>query len=277
MPSLSAALVNLLKTGVGPRDTGSPDSSPVRRIRTGSDLYLSITIGAFGIAAVYLSVAAFIGIALAVFALLYQPPAKETTIAATSSWPDRNALVAVSVAGLIWGLFNAGLAAVFSFGPSMLAERGWSAAAAGSVTSIVLWLAVISVPLGGFLADRSGRPDMILAAGCLIGAVAMIALPRSDSVLMIVTVYGLIIGLPAGPIMSLPARVLRPQTRSLGMGVFYTLYYGTMMLGPVIAGACANWSGSAASAFDFGAATLVACPLLLWAYYRLPAATPNIA
>jgi len=232
---------------------------------------------AFGIAAVYLSVAAFIGIALAFFALLYQPPAKETTIAATSSWPDRNALVAVIVAGLIWGLFNAGLAAVFSFGPSMLAERGWSAAAAGSVTSIVLWLAVISVPLGGFLADRSGRPDMILAAGCLIGAVAMIALPRSDSVLMIVTVYGLIIGLPAGPIMSLPARVLRPQTRSLGMGVFYTLYYGTMMLGPVIAGACANWSGSAASAFDFGAATLLACPLLLWAYYRLPAATPNIA
>ncbi len=232
---------------------------------------------ASGIDAVYFSVAAFIGIALAVFALLYRPPTKVTTVAATSAWPDRSAFVAVIVAGLIWGFFNAGFATVFSFGPSMLAERGWSAAAAGSVTSIVLWVAVISVPLGGFLADRSGRPNIILIAGCLIGAVAMIALPRSDSVLMTVTVYGLIIGLPAGPIMSLPARVLRPQTRSLGMGVFYTLYYGTMMLGPVLAGACARWSGSAAGAFDFGAATLLVCPILLWAYYRLPATAPNIA
>ncbi len=231
--------------------------------------------GASGIGAVYLAVAASIAVALAVFALLYHPPAKETIIAATSSWPDRNALMAVIVAGLIWGLFNVGFATVFSFGPSMLAERGWSAAAAGSITSIVLWLAVLSVPLGGLLADRSGRPNLILVAGCVVGALAMIALPRSDSVVLIVTIYGLIIGLPAGPIMSLPARVLRPQTRSLGMGVFYTLYYGTMMLGPAVAGACAKWSGSITSAFDFGAATLLACPLLLWGFYRLPRPMPN--
>jgi len=232
---------------------------------------------ASGIGAVYLAVAASIAVALAVFALLYHPPAKETTIAATSSWPDRNALMAVIVAGLIWGLFNVGFATVFSFGPSMLADRGWSAAAAGSITSIVLWLAVVSVPLGGLLADRSGRPNLILIGGCVVGALAMIALARSDSVLLIVTIYGVIIGLPAGPIMSLPARVLRPQTRSLGMGVFYTLYYGTMMLGPALAGACAKWSGSITSAFDFGGATLLACPLLLMGFYRLPRSMPNSA
>ena len=63
--------------------------------------------------------------------------------------------------------------------------------------------------------------------------------------------------------MSLPARVLQPATRAIGMGVFYTLYYATMMLGPIIGGAAAKWTGSAAAAFDFGAAVLVACPLLL--------------
>ncbi len=42
---------------------------------------------------------------------------------------------------------------------------------------------------------------------------------------------------PAGrPIMSLPARVLQPATRAIGMGIFYTVYYGTMMLGPVVGG-----------------------------------------
>jgi hypothetical protein len=44
-----------------------------------------------------------------------------------------------------------------------------------------------------------------------------------------------------------------------------------MMLGPVVAGACAKWTGSAAAAFDFGAAVILACPLLLWGFNRIPA------
>jgi two-component system sensor histidine kinase/response regulator len=44
-------LANLLKTGVDPDDPGSPDSPPVRRIRTGSGLYFSIIVGVFGIVA----------------------------------------------------------------------------------------------------------------------------------------------------------------------------------------------------------------------------------
>ena len=82
-------------------------------------------------------------------------------------------------AGLIWGLFNVGFATIFSFGPSMLVERGWSIAAAGSAISIVLWLAVFSFPLGGFLADRTKRPQTILVAGCIVFALLMLVLPRS--------------------------------------------------------------------------------------------------
>ena len=63
--------------------------------------------------------------------------------------------------------------------------------------------------------------------------------------------------------MSLPARVLQPATRAIGMGLFYTMYYAAMMLGPVFGGACAKWFGSAAAAFDFGAAVLLACPVIL--------------
>jgi hypothetical protein len=37
---------------------------------------------------------------------------------------DRNAAIAMIAAGLIWGLFNVGFAVIFSFGPSMLVERG---------------------------------------------------------------------------------------------------------------------------------------------------------
>ena len=59
------------------------------------------------------------------------------------------------------------------------------------------------------------------------------------------------------------------------MGLFYTLYYAAMMVGPMIAGSAAKWSGSAATAFDVGAAMLVVCPLLLWVFNRIAAASPH--
>ena len=173
---------------------------------------------------------------------------------ATSVRLDRSAVIAVVVAGLIWGFFNIGFAVIFTFGPSMLVERGWSISAAGSIISIVLWLSVFSVPCGGFLADRTKRPQSVLVAGSILLAILMLALPRSNAVVLIVIGLGLVSGLPAGPIMSLPARALAPATRAIGMGVFYTVYYAAMMLGPVTGGAYAKWAGSAAAAFDFGAA-----------------------
>jgi predicted MFS family arabinose efflux permease len=178
--------------------------------------------------------------------------------------------------GLIWGLFNVGFAVIFSFGPSMLVERGWSIAAAGSTISIVLWLAVISVPLGGLVADRTKRPELVLVLSCIVFAILMTALPRSNSVVLIVVALGLISGQPAGPIMSLPARVLRPATRAIGMGLFFTVFYASMMLGPIVAGACAKWAGSAAAAFDFGAAAILACPVLLWGFNRIPVLLPRV-
>jgi MFS family permease len=230
---------------------------------------------AYGVGAVYLTVAALIGLGFVLLAAAYRPPSNSVATAASSARLDRSAVVAVVTAGLIWGLYNVGFAMIFSFGPSMLVERGWSIASAGSTISIVLWLAVLSVPLGGVFADRSGRPEFVLVAGCIVFAMLMVALPRSDLVISTVVALGLVCGQPAGPILSLPARVLQPATRAIGMGLFYTLYYATMMLGPVLGGACAKWAGSVTAAFDFGAAVILACPLLLWGFNRIPAIIPR--
>jgi len=240
-------------------------------------LSLPLIGSAYGVGTVYLAVVALIGFALLLLAVAYQPPANSVTTAATSARLDRNAAIAVIAAGLIWALYNVGFAMIFSFGPSMLVERGWSIAAAGSIISIVLWLTVVSVPLGGFLADRTKRPEFILVAGAIVFAMLMVALPRSGAVALTVVALGLISGLPAGPIMSLPARVLQPATRAIGMGLFYTVFYACMMLGPVVAGACAKWAGSAAAAFDFGALMILACPLILWGFNRIPADVPKTA
>ncbi len=225
----------------------------------------------WGLSAVYLAVAAFIICGIALIALLYRSPPEAAAVSTSTSGLDRRTVLAVIVAGLIWGLFNIGFAVVFSFGPSMLVERGWSIAAAGSAISIVLWVAVFSVPFGGYLADRTGRPQTILVTAALVSAGLMILLPRTDAVILTVAALGLISGQPAGPIMSLPAKVLQPATRAIGMGLFFTMFYGAMMLGPIVAGALSKWSGNTAAAFDFGAAAILLCTMLLWVFNRIVA------
>jgi cyanate permease len=207
--------------------------------------------------------------------MTYSPPRGLAASAAVSARPDFRTTLAVIVAGLIWGLFNVGFAVIFSFGPTMLVERGWTIAEAGSVISIVLWLAVISVPMGGFISDRLKRPQAVLVAGSLVTTALMLSFAHTDAVIATVIALGLISGQPAGPIMSLPARVLQPQTRAIGMGVFYTVYYGVMALGPIIAGAAAKWTGNAASAFDFGALMVLACLPSLWAFNAITARKPS--
>jgi MFS family permease len=232
----------------------------------------------YGVDAAQLGVAAYIACGIALLAALYRPPPDSAgTPTATSGRLDRNATFAVIAAGLIWGLFNVGFAMIVSFGPSLLVEHGWSIAEAGSTISLMLWISVFSVPLGGFLADRTGRPGTIIVASLIVSAVLMVLLPRSGAVVSIVVALGLTSGLPAGPIMSLPARVLQPQTRAIGMGVFFTMFFGCMMLGPVVGGALAKWAGSTAAAFDFGAAMILLCPVLLRGFNRIAADNSSTA
>lgn len=223
---------------------------------------------AYGAGAVFLVAGALtaIGIVLITF---YQSPPGATASATGSGRLDPLALLAVIVAGAIWGLYNVGFAMIFSFGPSLLAERGWSIAAAGSAISLVMWLSVISVPAGGYLADRFKRPFVLAIAASLVVAGLLAWLTRSDAVITILVLIGLFGGLPAGPIMSLAARVLVPETRAIGMGVFYTLFYAAMMLGPAVAGRLAKSAGTAAVALDLGALTVLACPPLMWLFERI--------
>jgi MFS family permease len=223
---------------------------------------------AYGASAVFFAVAALIAAGIALI-MVYRPPKTSVAGRPSAARLDKSAILAAAVAGLIWGLFNVGFAMILSFGPSLLVERGWTIAGAGSVVSIVLWLSVLSVALGGFVADRLTQPQTILVAGSILFAGLMLLRAHTSIIVPTVIAIGLISGLPAGPIMSLPARVLQPATRAIGMGIFYTVYYAAMMLGPIIGGGAAKSTGSAAAAFDIGAVVLVACPLLLLLFNRI--------
>ena len=196
---------------------------------------------------------------LAAFASLYQAPALAPAGSETRSNPTGSTMAAIVVAGSVWGLYNAAISMIFSFGGLVLSEKGWAAGPASQTTSIVLWLTAISVPLGGILADRTGRPREVMIAGFVLFAALLVAAAQSSEVVLSLTALGLLCGISAGPIMSLPARVLTAPARNAGMGIFYGLFYLMVVLAPLVAGWAAAQAGEARIAFHLGAAMLCLC------------------
>lgn len=206
---------------------------------------------AVGLRGAYLLAAAATVIGMALLTV-YRPPAGAHNAGHTGAAPAGRALVAIVVIGVIWGAFNAAVSMVFSFGNSVLTERGWTLAAAGGATSLALWCGVVSVPFGGWLADRTGRHATVLIGGCLGFALMLVAAARTEAVFPAFVVLGLFWGLPAGPIMSLPARVLTVQTRATGMGIFWTVFYLFVVAAPWIGGQMSAAMGTAQAAFGLG-------------------------
>ena len=221
---------------------------------------------AYGVPAVYLISSAAVALGFITFAALYRSPPAAAESVQAGAVPTGRALAAVVVAGLIWSLFNVAFAMIFGFGPAMLAERGWSVAAAGSAVSVVMWLTILSVPAGGFLADWTKRHIAFIVWGGVLFAAALVFATRTEATIASFVVLGIVCGLPAGAIMSLPARVLEPATRAVGMGIFFTVFYAGMFVAPAIAGWLAVRLGGASAAFDFGAVALLGASLLGWAF-----------
>lgn len=233
-------------------------------------IVLPIVAGLGGVAAVGMTTAVVAALGLVLLGLLYASPAGQSS-AAGGVWPAGAALQAVIVAGCIWGLYNAALSMVFGYGTALLTERGWSLTAAGSATSLVLWMVAISVPLGGIVADRTGRPREIMLAGFALFGIVLVIAARSEAVVFWFVLLGLVGGLSAGPIMALPTRVLDARARAAGMGLYFLMFYVMVVAGPIVAGRLAEQIGTSRITFDFGAAMLVVCVGLYWLYGRLQA------
>ena len=210
--------------------------------------------GSGGVFAAYALEAVMAGIGLLALLVFYRSPDQPTnTSVIKGEFPKGLAFAAIVSAGFVWGLFNASLAIVFSFAPTLLVERGWTLASAGASTSIVMFAVMATGIFGGFLADRTGRPATILLFTTLAFIALLVAFPRLDGNVFIIAAIGCAAGLSVGPIMTLPTNAMVPQTRGMGMGLFYTIYYLCFSATPWISGKIIVSTG-VARVFDFGAA-----------------------
>ncbi|HEU5196011.1 MAG TPA: MFS transporter [Methylomirabilota bacterium] len=171
--------------------------------------------------------------------------------------------------GFAWGCFNASLVTIIAFGPSLLMTRGMALGDAGFVVSLAIWLTMISVPLGGFLSDKLGRPTLVIVVGSLVAAGATLLLPLWSHAVLAFAVVGLAVGPPPGPIMALVPRAVTPERVTSTYGVFYTVFYLMMALIQPIAGLVRDRAGDPAAPIVFAALVMTATVVGLGVFRRL--------
>lgn len=186
---------------------------------------------------------------------LYEPPRR--TLPTKSGGPERLNLrewALIACAGCAWSVFNAGYVVYLTFAPKVLEAAGQSVLQAAGIVSIASWVMIFSGALCGQIADRFGRHNLILAIcmGAAIAALALIGIPGFG--LPSSLLFGLIGMAPAGVIMALTGRMVRPERRAFGMGVFLTFYHAVMMIVPPFAGALFDATGSTAGPIHLGMA-----------------------
>jgi len=212
---------------------------------------------------------AAIGCALVV-ALHRAPRAAAAPVETARASLARDEWAMLALASLPWLLYNAAFQILLSFVPSFLVEGGMGVAGAGRVVAVTTAMYVISVQAGGVVLRRARRPDRVCQVAIACWCATMVFLAAGGAPLPWLVAGGLIGGLPAAALVSMPAEVLRPEVRNLGMGVFYTIYYVGCALLPPLAGLLYDRRGGAA-ALAFAALVALACVPLVWTFHRATA------
>jgi MFS family permease len=224
-----------------------------------------------GLTAVFATTVAFAGLSFALVATFYRPaPGASRLSKASLAAISRDEWVLLGLAGAAWMLFNVVYASFATFLPAWLVEQGVPAARANLTTGVNSLLIIIGVPLGGYLAQRAGRPALFAALSLGAACVSIGALLAFGPHPGLLLASGLLIGLPVGFIASMPAQFLRPQTRATGAGVWSTIFYLGMGLLPGPIGLAAQRYGttSAVLVIAIGLALVAALATLAFPVLR---------
>lgn len=207
-------------------------------------------------------------LALALVATVYSAPPGSARGPQPATGPATSRLSAyelrgIILAGCVWCLYNIAFILTLSFAPVYLLSQGLTLAAAGAIVSLASWLVIPALPLGAWLAERIGRPVATIVV--TFGAIAVLIwmIPLTNLYLPIFALIGIIFGPAGGLVMALPAQVLKPANRAVGMGIFFTIYYAGMGIFPAIAGLARDLTGSPAAPLVIAGAAILFALLAL--------------
>ena len=216
-------------------------------------------------AVVVTALAAALGLRLM---LLYRSAPGGAAGTARAALGGRDLRLSIS-AGFAWGCFNASLVAIIAFGPGLLLARGAPLADAGRVVSLAIWVTMLSVPLGGLITDKLGRPTLLIVTGSLVAAGTVLLIPVLGHAVLAFCLVGFVIGAPPGGLMALLPRALPPERLATGLGVFYTVFYVMMAATQPAAGLVRDVVGDPAAPIVFAAAVMAATVIGLAIFRRI--------
>lgn len=224
--------------------------------------------GMLSIAAIFCAVG---GLLLWIGSQNHNPVGASSTIQVERAGISRHEFILVSLAAMVWLLFNANLIIVVSFAPAYLTTIGFDVAAAGRLASIGTWLGILSVPLSGLIVQRWISAKIFIPSTFLAGIAATFAIVCLEAPLIGFIAFGIFAWAPAGPIFALPVGVLKKANRAIGMGLYLSYYYLGIGIFPSIAGYILDQSGDPTAPIIFAAWLLVGALLMLvlfWVFER---------
>lgn len=221
--------------------------------------------------AVFATAALYCALAAAAMFVGYRPP---RTLAPQPAGPiglPRGELLLTLLAASCWGLYNAGYIVFLSFAPRVLMAGGHGPVQAAAIISLASWAMIFSGAIGGRIADRSGRGALMFYLCCVVGVAALLLLRQTAWAVPLSLVYGLAGGAPAGVIMALTGEAMAPQRRAFGMGVFFSLYFVLLSLGPPLAGGLYDARRDPFVPLQFAVLLFAGAALAFWLFRRLKA------
>ena len=177
--------------------------------------------------------------------------------APTQTWLTKREWTLVLIAAFVWAAFNASYLVWASFAADVLIARGMAPLEAASIVSVASWLLIASGAFAGMIADRTGRPGLILTVCMLVAIGCLVMLPRPGWALAVSIAAGLIGFAPAGLVMALTSEAMAPQKRAFGMGVFFSAWFLMTAPAPAIAGWLRDRTGDAYAPMIFAIVAII--------------------
>jgi predicted MFS family arabinose efflux permease len=216
-----------------------------------------------GWSAVFHLTAIMMAFALASMAICYRAPAAPAASASPSARLTRDELWLVCIAGAIWMLINGAYVVMLSFGPTLVLEHGASITEAAQAVSVMSWVFLFALPLGGWWSTRYKAADMVMMVGLVGSVIFGLAIPFVGVPALTFALFGIAFAIATPAIASLPAEILRPNNRASGFGIYYIWYYAGSALLPPLGGLLKDASGTATSTMLFSASMMFASLCLL--------------
>jgi len=124
--------------------------------------------------------------------------------------------------GLVWLFFNAAALSFTTWAPKLFETfKGMPPVNASFLPTLLMWTAIICVPIYGWLSDRTGKRKSFAIAGSFLMMMSFIAVAYTSNLAL--TVFIMALGVTAAmvpPIVSvLPAEILGPSLASVGFGI----------------------------------------------------------